>query len=78
MAVREMSVASRASNRTDLQENDDGSVDLYFGPTAPAGKASNWVQTARKGNFEVICRLYTPTKALSERSWRLPDIEEVH
>lgn len=36
--IREMSVASRASSRTDLQRNNDGSVDIYFGPIAPAGK----------------------------------------
>jgi acetyl esterase/lipase len=28
-----------------LQVNADGSVDVYFGPKAPAGKESNWVQT---------------------------------
>ena len=75
--IREMTVASRASNRTDLQKNDDGSVDIYFGPTAPAGKASNWVQTDPKGNFEVIFRLYAPTEALSDKRWRLPDLERV-
>ena len=25
--------------------NADGSVDIYFGPKAPAGKESNWVPT---------------------------------
>ena len=34
-----------ASNSGTLQPNDDGSYDLYFGPTAPAGKESNWVET---------------------------------
>jgi hypothetical protein len=26
-------------------KNADGSVDLYYGPTAPKGKEKNWVQT---------------------------------
>jgi hypothetical protein len=26
-------------------QNADGSTDLYFGPTAPPGKESNWLQT---------------------------------
>ncbi len=30
-------------------ENADGSTDLYVGPTAPEGKASNWLATARAG-----------------------------
>ena len=35
----------RGSRDPDVMRNDDGSVDLYFGPTAPAGRESNWVQT---------------------------------
>ena len=35
----------RGSRDPDLVVNPDGSVDLYFGPTAPAGGESNWVQT---------------------------------
>ena len=31
----------------DLQKNPDGSVDIYFGPKAPAGKDANWVYTRR-------------------------------
>jgi hypothetical protein len=34
-----------ASNSGTLQTNDDGSYDLYFGPEAPPGKQSNWVET---------------------------------
>jgi hypothetical protein len=34
-----------ASNSGTLQANDDGSYDLYFGPKAPAGKETNWVET---------------------------------
>ena len=28
-----------------LQQNGDGSFDIYFGPVAPEGKESNWLQT---------------------------------
>src|SRR5262245_19609473 len=37
--------AEVSSKSTELQKNADGSVDLYFGPKAPTGKESNWVQT---------------------------------
>ena len=43
--VRNMDRASRASNAAEVQKNADGSVDIYFGPEAPAGKESNWVPT---------------------------------
>jgi hypothetical protein len=37
-------VPERDSNAK-IITNDDGSVDLYFGPKAPKGKEANWVKT---------------------------------
>jgi hypothetical protein len=34
---------SDRSSRHDLLKNADGSVDLYFGPTAPKGFENNWL-----------------------------------
>ena len=34
---------SKNNTRDKLITNADGSVDLYFGPTAPAGKEANWI-----------------------------------
>jgi hypothetical protein len=59
-----------------LQKNPDGSVDIWFGPTAPLGKETNWVPTVSTGQFEVLFRLYGPTKALFDKTWKLPDIEK--
>jgi hypothetical protein len=61
-----------------MQKNADGSVDVYFGPTAPVGKDSNWVPTKPGGGFEVMFRAYAPTKAFFEKTWRLPDIEKMN
>ena len=74
--VRNMSRASRASNSSDVQKNADGSVDLWFGPTAPAGKEANWVPTDANRPFELMFRLYGPTPALVEQTWTLPDVEK--
>jgi hypothetical protein len=60
-----------------LQKNADGSVDVYFGPKAPAGKSSKWVPTDPNRKFEVMFRLYPPTKALFDKTWVLPDIERI-
>jgi hypothetical protein len=35
-------------------------VDVYFGPQAPTGKESNWVQTWPGKGWNVILRLYGP------------------
>jgi hypothetical protein len=69
--------ASRASNAAEVQKNADGSVDIYFGTEAPAGKEANWVPTDPARKFELMFRLYAPTKALFEKAWKLPDVEKV-
>jgi hypothetical protein len=35
-------------NKDTMKVNADGSVDLYFGPNAPAGLESNWIPTMGK------------------------------
>ena len=72
--IRDVPRASRSSQVADLQVNPDRSVDIYFGPAAPKGKESNWVPTRTGERFELLFRLYAPTKPLFEKTWRLPDL----
>jgi len=55
--------------------NEDGSVDLYFGPKAPEGKEDNWIQTIPGKGFFAILRLYSPTEPWFEKTWRPSDIK---
>ena len=64
------------SSEKDLMKNADGSVDVYFGPTPPAGKQTNWVQTIPGKAWFTIFRLYGPLQPWFDKSWRLPDIVE--
>jgi hypothetical protein len=75
--IKNMPRASRSSQIPEMQRNADGSVDVYFGPKAPAGKESNWVPTDPARQFELMFRAYAPTKALFEKTWVLPDVERV-
>jgi len=75
--IRNLPRSSRSSQNPGLQKNADGSVDVYFGPKAPAGKESNWVPTSAEGQFEVLFRFYGPEKPLFDKTWKLPDIERV-
>ena len=61
-------------SRKDLVKNDDGSVDLYIGPEAPKGKEKNWIPTAPGRGWFGLFRLYAPTEAYFDRSWKLPDL----
>ena len=69
-SVRDISRASRSSQSPELQKNPDGSVDVYFGPKAPAGKESNWVPTKSSVEFpQVLFRhVYGPEKPLFDKT----------
>ncbi len=43
-----------------VEANPDGTTDLYFGPTAPDGKESNWLHTVPGKGWWPILRLYNP------------------
>lgn len=60
-----------------LRVNEDGSIDVYFGPEAPDGYASNWVQTVPSKGFFVWFRVYGPTEPFFDNSWSLKDIEKL-
>jgi hypothetical protein len=75
--IKEVSHAGRSSQSPGLQVNEDGTVDLYFGPTAPAGKEPNWTPTDPKREFEILFRFYGPLPSLFDKSWVLPDVEFV-
>ena len=57
---------AEVGSRTEgLVHNNDGSVDLYFGPKAPEGIEANWIQTEAGNSWFPLYRLYTPTKKIS-------------
>jgi hypothetical protein len=66
---------SVSSQTKGLLVNADGSVDVYFGPKAPAGKEKNWVQTISGKGWNTILRLYGPLEPWFEKSWRPGEIE---
>jgi hypothetical protein len=66
---------SVSSQTKGLQVNSDGSVDVYFGPKAPAGKQTNWVQTAPGTSWNTILRLYGPLEPWFAKTWRPGEIE---
>jgi hypothetical protein len=57
--------------------NADKSVDVYFGPKAPAGKENNWIQTDPGKGWNTIFRLYSPLKPWYDKTWRPSEIELV-
>ncbi|MGX5694916.1 DUF1254 domain-containing protein [Agromyces soli] len=66
---------SRNSKRDSLVSNEDGSVDIVFGPEEPAELASNWIQTVPGKGWFVLLRLYGPLESWFDGSWKPGDIE---
>lgn len=77
MPVTEQGRPDISSRKEDIVVNDDGSIDVWFGPEAPEGHEANWVQTNPDRGWFTYFRFYGPTEAFFDKSWALPDIEKV-
>jgi hypothetical protein len=64
-----------SSDSKGLETNADGSVDVYFGPTAPARKGANWVQTIPDKGWNTILRLYGPLESWFDKTWNPGELE---
>ena len=65
------------SQRNDLKENADGSIDLYMHKDSPGkDKESNWLP-APAGKFNLILRLYWPKEAFLNGTWAPPPVNRV-
>ncbi|QDT68887.1 hypothetical protein MalM25_18130 [Planctomycetes bacterium MalM25] len=65
------------NNQEGLKQNADGSYDIYFGPTPPAGMEGNWIQSVPEKGWHTIFRLYGPLQSFYEKTWKPSDPELV-
>jgi hypothetical protein len=65
-----------STDKAGLKANTDGSIDIYFGPKAPAGLESNWIPTMGKKPY-VWLRLYGPAEPFWTKAFKMPDVELV-
>jgi hypothetical protein len=75
LIVNEQGIPDRSSNM-DLLVNEEGSVDIYMGPTIPEGKENNWIPTVKGKAWFPYFRLYSPKEEFIDKTWILPDIEK--
>lgn len=55
----------------------DGSVDIWFAPTAPTGKEKNWIKTLPGEGWSILVQLYGPLEPWFDDEWRPDDIVKV-
>jgi hypothetical protein len=68
---------SIGSQKKGIVINPDTSVDVWFGPTAPKGHESNWVQTVPGKSWNALFRLYGPLQPWFDKTWKPGDFELV-
>ena len=73
--VRSVAINSRMQ---DIKRNPDGSVDLYIGAKALAGYESNYMKTVGTDGWFVYFRLYAPLEPFFDKTFSLPDFEEIN
>jgi len=64
------------SDRSNLTQNPDGSVDIYIQNTTPAGHEANWLP-APPGNFILWLRVYLPDQAILDGEYQAPPVVKV-
>ena len=58
--------------------NEDGSIDIYFGPEkAPEGFEKNWIKTIQGEGWFTYIRLYGPLEAYFDKTWKPDDIVKI-
>ncbi len=57
----------------ELEDVAGDTVDLYFGPTAPAGQEGRWIQTVPGRGWFVYFRVYGPEPPAFDGSWKPGD-----
>ena len=65
------------SSRDKPAQNLDGTTELWFGPTAPAGREANWLRTVPGKGYFIVLRLYGPTEASFDKSWKPGDLQRL-
>lgn len=65
------------TNSKGVKNNPDGSLTVYFGPTAPKGQENNWIETVPGKSWFVILRMYAPLEPWIDQTWRPGEIELV-
>ena len=62
-------------NKEGLVVNEDGSVDVYFGPEPPKGFENNWIQTIPNRGWNMLFRVYGPLDPWFDKEWYPGDPE---
>ena len=78
LIATEQQKAEIGSAHESTQINEDGTTYVFVGPIAPKGWESNWIKSIPKRGWFPYLRLYFPTEAYFDQSWKMPQIIPVN
>jgi hypothetical protein len=64
-------------NCNNLVINNDGSVEVFFGPEAPYGKMNNWIKTVPGNYWHMVLRIHNPCESWFNNVWEPGKIEQI-
>ncbi|MBS3810179.1 MAG: DUF1214 domain-containing protein [Desulfobacterales bacterium] len=64
----------KISSSSDLDYNEDGSLDIYLQHSKPEQGTANWMPVP-EGGFQVTLRLYQPEERFLNGTWKVPPIK---
>ncbi|CAJ1374659.1 unnamed protein product [Effrenium voratum] len=76
LQTEQVSPGRNSVRHPDIKPNSDGSVTIWFAPSAPEGKEGNWIQTIPEKTWFMLLRVYGPTEAWFDKSWRPGEVQE--
>jgi hypothetical protein len=62
----------------DLPANEDGTIDLFFGPTPPPHGETSWIKTKPDEGFFMYFRFYGPLEPFYDKSWKPNDVVKIN
>lgn len=66
-------------NRSDLDFNPDGSLEIYFQKDKPSeDKVKNWLPSPPGANFSLTLRVYYPKQQMIDGTWKTPPLIKVN
>lgn len=76
LQTAQVSPGRNSVRHPDIKSNADGSVTLWFGPSVPADKETNWIQTTTGKTWFLYLRLYGPLESWFDKSWKPGELIE--
>ena len=61
-----------------LPIKEDGTLDIYFGPTPPPQGETSWIKTNPGKGFFMYFRFYDPLEPFYDKSWKVNDVVKVY